>query len=185
MCNHSHPYLSRSSLVNTAGRFARSEDGATAVELAFIMPVFLYLLMAIFQIGFVFTASQILETAAADLARFTRTGQAQAQNLTRQQFQDRFCQAIRVFLPCDGARFVIDLQVLPSFGAVSLSWPVDASGNFTGSGGYSLGGGGDVVVLRVFYQYSVWLPWAGSAISDLPNGQRLLASAAAFQNERF
>jgi Flp pilus assembly protein TadG len=147
--------------------------------------MFLYLLMAVFQIGFVFTAGQVLEAATSNLARLIRTGQAQAQNMTEAQFRDRLCAQISSFLSCDGAKLLIDMQVLPNFGAVSLSWPVDSSGEFSGAGGYSLGARGDVVVLRVFYQFPVWLPWAGAAMADLPNGKRLLAAGAAFQNEPF
>jgi hypothetical protein len=41
------------------------------------------------------------------------------------------------------------------------------------------------VLVRVFYQYKTWLPFVGSVLANLPNGNRLLSASAAFRNEPF
>ena len=58
-------------------------------------------------------------------------------------------------------------------------------GEFTTAPSYQLGKAEEIVLVRVFYQYPVWLPLFGATFSDLPNGKRLLAAAAAFSNEPF
>lgn len=166
-------------------RLGAARDGSAAIEFAFILPVLLFILCAIFQIGLVFTASQVLEDATTEFARLIRTGQAQSGGLTKANFQQQFCERIKVFLNCDGTNLLIDIQVLPSFGTVSLGWPIDGKGDFTGTGGYSLGAKEQTVLVRAFYQYPVWMPYVGSTLSTLPNGKRLLAASAAFRNEPF
>jgi Flp pilus assembly protein TadG len=149
-----------------------------------IAPPFLFLLMALFQIGLVFMANIVMENAMAEASRTIRTGQAQKGNFTQEQFRQRFCDALVGVIACD-SNLLIDVQALPNFGAVSLSWPIDPDGSWTAPGGYSPGTGSEVVVVRAFYQYRVWLPFVGATLANLPNGRRLLASAAAFRNEPF
>jgi Flp pilus assembly protein TadG len=173
------------SAIRKLGRLAAARDGSAAIEFAFVLPVLLFILCAIFQIGLVFTANQVLEDATTEFARLIRTGQAQSGGLTKANFQQQFCDRIKVFLNCDGTNLLIDIQVMPSFGAVSLGWPIDGTGNFTGTGGYSLGAKEQTVLVRAFYQYPVWMPYVGSTLSTLPNGKRLLAASAAFRNEPF
>jgi Flp pilus assembly protein TadG len=165
--------------------FAGDRKGATAIEFALIMPVFLTMMMGIFQVGLVFTAGQVLEDATTEFARLVRTGQAQGQKMTQAKFREEICERIAVFLSCSETNLLIDVQVLPSFGAVNLNWPIDDDGNFQDEGQFSPGGAGDIVVIRAFYQYPVWLPFLGETMSNLPNGKRVLAASAAFRNEPF
>ena len=51
-----------------------------------------------------------------------------------------------------------EVQVIPDFGPTAIAWPIDKDGKFTGSGAYQVGVGGEVVLVRCFYQFSVWLP---------------------------
>ena len=69
--------LSRSALGRCLRRFARRQDGAAAVEFAFIAVPFLALLFAILETALVFFAGQSLESAVADTGRLIMTGQAQ------------------------------------------------------------------------------------------------------------
>jgi Flp pilus assembly protein TadG len=165
--------------------FRRNAEGATAIEFAFILPIFLFMMMATFQIGLVFTASQVLEDATNDFARLIRTGQAQNTSMTQAQFRDALCERIRVFLSCSDSNLLIDVQVLPGFGGVDLSWPIDEDGVFKDEGAFALGQSGETVLIRTFYQYPVWLPFVGETMANLPNGKRLLAASAAFRNEPF
>src|SRR5438105_11159770 len=69
--------------VRSAGRrMLVREDGAVAVEFAFVAAPFLALLFAILETGLVFFANQTLETVIADSGRFIMTGQAAGMDLT-------------------------------------------------------------------------------------------------------
>ncbi|MGL1590454.1 TadE/TadG family type IV pilus assembly protein, partial [Vibrio parahaemolyticus] len=61
-------------------RFKRDDKGSTAIEFAFVIGPFLFLIFATIEVAMVFFASQLLETATADAARLILTGQAQAAN---------------------------------------------------------------------------------------------------------
>ena len=62
----------------------------------------------------------------------------------------------------------------------------DANGNLkTGSFGYTPGGPGDIVVVRLMYQWPVYVSLLGLNISDMSGGKRLLMSTVAFRNEPY
>ena len=166
-------------------RFGAARDGVAVIEFAFILPPVLYMIMAIFQIGMVFVAGQVLEDATTEFGRLIRTGQAQGGRVDQASFRAAFCDRIAVFMNCDNNNLLIDIQVLPSFGNVSLDWPTDEDGNFTTPGNYQLGANQQTVLMRAFYQYPVWLPFVGTTMANLPNGRRLLSASTAFRNEPF
>lgn len=160
-------------------------EGATAVEFAFVFPLFLLLMMAIFQISMVFVASQNLENATAELGRFVRTGQAQSASVDQLAFRKLICDRLIFFLKCDSGNFHVDVQTLPNFGSISLEWPLDDDGNFRDEGAYSIGSGGEIVIVRTFYQLPVWLPMIGPKLANIGDGKLLITSASAFRNEPF
>ena len=45
--------------------------------------------------------------------------------------------------------------------------------------------GGQVVLVRAFYRFEVWLPLIGPLLSNMANGSRMIVSTAAFRNEPF
>jgi hypothetical protein len=51
--------------------------------------------------------------------------------------------------------------------------------------GYSAGGPGDIVVVRLFYQWPLFVTGLGYNISNLTGQKRLLVATAAFKNEPF
>lgn len=165
--------------------FARHEAGSTAVEFALIVPVFLLLIMAVMQMGLVLFAGQHLENATATLGRLVRTGQAQGMNLTQATFREALCDEMEPFLKCESDNLYVDVQTLPDFGAVPLNLPINASGELDGSGAFQPGNAGQIVVVRTFYRYPVWIPMIGKSLSNIGDGMRLLSSAAVFRNEPF
>ena len=59
----------------------------------------------------------------------------------------------------------------------------NSQGQVTNTWQYSPGTTGQVVVVRVMYQWPVFGGPLGFNLSNLPNGNRLIMAAAAFQNE--
>jgi Flp pilus assembly protein TadG len=166
-------------------RFATERQGATVVEFALLLPVLLFTVMAVIQISWVLMATQHLENATADLGRLVRTGQVQGQKIDKQGMQALLCQKLSPMLSCSATNLFLEVRIIPDFGPTAIAWPIDKDGKFTGSGAYQVGAGGEVVMVRCFYQFSVWLPLIGPALSNMPNGNRMLVSTAAFRNEPF
>ncbi len=66
-----------------------------------------------------------------------------------------------------------------------MSKPIDANGNLVQNFQYSPGGPGDIVVVRIMYQWPVYVSLLGLNLSDMSGGKRLLMATAAFRNEPF
>jgi Flp pilus assembly protein TadG len=165
-------------------RFAREQDGATVIEFAIVVAPFLALLFAIIETAMVFFAGQTLETAVADSSRLILTGQAQKQNLDANAFKAQVCARLVAMFDCNNG-IMIDVRTASSFGAANTGSPVDASGNIVNNFTYDAGKAGDIVVVRVMYQWPVIMPGLGYNLGNLANGKRLLMATAAFRNEPF
>jgi hypothetical protein len=80
----------------------------------------------------------------------------------------------------------VDVESYPSFSSITLSTQIDANGNFVNNNmQYSPGGPGDIVVVRLFYPWQLFVTGLGYNISNLSGNQRLLVATAAFQNEPY
>ena len=169
----------------TARRMLREQGGAAAIEFAMVAAPFLALMFAIMETAIVFFAGQALETAAADSARLIMTGQAQTQGMDMAKFKDAVCAKIYGLFNCSGGLYV-DVKNYPSFASVNVSKPIDANGNVdTSSFGYAPGGPSDIVVVRLMYQWPVYVSLLGLNLSDTSGSKRLLMSTVAFRNEPY
>jgi Flp pilus assembly protein TadG len=165
-------------------RFRRNRRGSAAVEFALVAPVFFALLFAIIETAIVFFAGQVLETVTQDSARMIMTGQAQTAGFSQGQFKTYVCGKINILFDCDTGIYV-DVKSYPAFSNVSISDPIDAGKNFVAPNNYSPGGPGDIVVVRLFYQWPLIVTGLGYNISNLKDSKRLLSGTAAFRNEPF
>jgi Flp pilus assembly protein TadG len=177
--------LSRASLFrfDTARRFSRHDDGAAAIEFGMVAAPFLALMFAIMETALVFFAGQTLETAVADSARLIMTGQAQTQGFNATQFKTQVCSKVGGLFDCAGGLYV-DVKTYSSFGAVDNSPPIikpDGTIDTT----YNAGGPGDIVVVRLIYQWPVYASLLGFNLSNTGSNKRLLISTAAFRNEPY
>jgi Flp pilus assembly protein TadG len=171
--------------IGTVRRFARREDGAAAIEFGMVAAPFLALMYAIMETALVFFASQTLETAVADSARLIMTGQAQSQSFDAAAFKNSVCSKISGLFDCSGGLYV-DVKTYSSFGSVDNSAPIDANGNLkTSSFGYTPGGPGDIVVVRLMYQWPVYASLLGFNLGNMTGNKRLLMATAAFRNEPY
>ena len=169
----------------TLRSFARRQEGAAAVEFAMVAAPFLAMVFAIMETTIVFFAGQALETAAADSARLIMTGQAQTQGFSQEQFKAAVCAKIYALFNCSGELYV-DVKSYPNFANVSISKPIDDKGNLqTSDFGYNPGGPSQIVVVRLMYQWPVYVKLLGLNLSDTAGGKRLLMSTVAFCNEPF
>jgi len=165
-------------------RFVSQDRATTTVEFGLLAAPFVALIFAILQTAILFFAGQSLETAAATAARLILTGQAQTQGWTAAQFKSQVCNVITGLFNCQAGVYV-DVETYSSFAAVGLGMPV-SNGTFnSGSLGYNPGGPGDIVVVRLYYKYPVYVDLFGFNLSSLNGGYNLLAATAVFKNEPY
>jgi Flp pilus assembly protein TadG len=165
-------------------RFRRNRGGSAVVEFALVAPMFFALLFAIIETALMFFASQVLETVTQDSARQIMTGQAQNAAMTQAQFKSLVCSKVVALFDCVNG-ITIDVQSYSAFSNVNVANPIDASKNFNNPNNYNPGTAGDIVVVRVFYQWPILVTRLGYDISNLAGSKRLLTATAAFQNEPF
>ncbi|MGL3110094.1 TadE/TadG family type IV pilus assembly protein [Bradyrhizobium sp. BR 1432] len=169
---------------NRCAVFARDSRGATAVEFALVAVPFLALIIALIQTFLVFFAQQMLESVVHQSARLVMTGQVQSAQMTKDAFKQKVCDQIVILFNCSG--LMVDMQVATSWTSANTGMPTltfDASGTVQNTWQYDPGDAGDIVVLRVMYVWPVVLGPLGFNLSNLSNGNRLIMSSAAFQNE--
>ena len=165
-------------------RFRRNRRGSAAIEFAMVAPMFIALLFAIIETAMVFYASQVLETVTQDSARMIMTGQAQNAAYTQAQFKAYVCSQVVALFDCTNGIYV-DVQSYSTFASVSVGDPIDAGKNFVPPNNYSPGGPGNIVVVRLFYQWPIFVTGLGYNIANLSGSKRLLTASAAFQNEPY
>lgn len=170
--------------IETVRRFARGDDGIAAVEFGIVAAPFLALMFAIMETAIVFFASQTLETAVADSARLIMTGQAQQSSFTQQQFKNAVCAKILGLFDCANG-IKIDVKTYTSFSSISSAKPIDATGKLLTNFGYTPGNPGDIVVVRLMYEWPIYVSLLGFNLADMSSGKRLIIATAAFRNEPY
>jgi Flp pilus assembly protein TadG len=167
-------------------RFGKKNDGAAAVEFAMVATPFFAILFAIIELAFVFWAGQVLETAVQDTSRLIMTGQAQKQNFDQARFKTELCSRVLGLFNCSTG-MIIDVRTSDGFSTANLGKPTyKANGTVDDTGfQYQQGGPGSIVVVRVMYEWPLFLRTFGLDLADTPSGKRLLMSAVAFRNEPY
>jgi Flp pilus assembly protein TadG len=165
-------------------RFVRHDNASTTIEFGLLAAPFVAMVFAILQTAIIFFAGQSLETAAATSARLILTGQAQTQGWTAAQFKEQVCDVITGLFNCNSGVYV-DVETYSTFAAANMSLPI-SNGTFNSANlGYNPGGPGDIVVVRLYYKYPVYMNLLGFNLSDLNGGYDLLAATAVFKNEPY
>jgi Flp pilus assembly protein TadG len=187
------PAPKRFTLLAALRRFRGNRRGSAAVEFALVAPVFFALLFAIIESALMFFASQVLETVAQNSARVLLTGQAQSGSVTtcavsgvstpcsQTTFKTYVCNQIPALFDC--TKLYVDVVSTNTFGSLSLtSYGTSCSFNPTGVQ-YGAGTAGQVVVVRLFYQWPLFVTGLGFNMGC--SNKRLLVATAAFKNEPF
>jgi Flp pilus assembly pilin Flp len=177
---------------NLLRRFRRDRRGVTAVEFALVAPIFFALLFAIIETAMVFFAGQLLETITQDSARMVLTGQAQGGSFSQKDFKDAVCaHPLRFMFNCNG--IYVDVRSYAQATEVKIPNQIGPGRTFTDDMKYCPGQDGNFVVVRLFYQWPVFIINMLNNIgydlrydlSNLSGSKRLLSATAVFRNEPF
>ena len=164
------------------GRFARSEDGATAVEFGVLATPFLMLLMGTMEMAMLMTTNSTVESALAIASRQIRTGQVQSGEISKDDLIQGVCDFVNVISSCDGKVFV-EVRNFSDFTSYSADTPVCSDQN--GDPTFEPGDAGDVVMVRICYVYDVLMPGIGLSLANLGDNKRGIVTTSVFRNEPF
>jgi Flp pilus assembly protein TadG len=182
------PIFVARALARLGRRWVRCRDdmrGVAAVEFGLLALPFIALIFAILETALLYFASQTLETAVYNSARLIRTGQAQQQGMSSATFKQTICDQVGVMFDCANGLW-LDVETYPDFASISLTPPLDQTGNLnTANFKFNMGSGSNIVVVHAYYEWPTFSKLLGLNYSNLADGNHLLAATAAFKNEPF
>jgi Flp pilus assembly pilin Flp len=162
-------------------RLRRDRSGASAIEFAIIAPMFLIGTFAILELAMMFLGTQLLETATHETTRMIMTGQVKSTTVTKDAFKGLVCEKVKQLLDC--TNLYVDAQAYSSMSEPDFSSPIENQ-KFVDNTKFITGKQGDIVVVRTFYKWPVYLAgFFGYNQSNLEGGKRLLSGSAAVRNE--
>ena len=159
---------------------------ATAVEFALLVTPLVFLILASLQLSIVFFADQCLQSAATSAGRALMTGSAQGANDTQSQFVNVVCANAPVLFNC--SNIMVDVESGSTYSNIStapLTPAYDGNGNVTNTWNYNPGGPGDIVIMRVMYNWPIVAGPLLPGLADQSNGDRLLVATSVFKNEPY
>ena len=165
-----------------------SNAGTTAIEFAFIAPIVGLFFFGMIETGAIYYFDSMMANAADDAARLLRTGQVQVQNLTKTQYIAKVCTEMTAMVStatCK-ANLQVDMESFNSYTNATYTNVVNADGSLkTAAMQFSPGGSCDTVLVRTFYPWTIMTPLMAPLLHNMPHGQYLTTSAAAFRNEPY
>jgi len=165
-------------------RFKRADGGATAIEFALVAPLLVIILMGILEVSLMFFAAVNLDGAAIDAARRIRTGQSQSTGLPESDFSTALCAKLNAIISCGSVYY--DARTVSNYSSVTVGVEVDPDTGEPITYGFSVGGSGDIVVVRTMYYWTFYTPLIGSFFETVPGtSKRLLTSTVVFQSEPY
>lgn len=171
-----------------SARFARGRGGSAAVEFAMVALPFLALIMGILEISMIYLVSTTLENATADAARQVRTGELQtAGGATAATFATKICNELTWLGSSTSclSKLYVDVRTFSTFSGVTQPSPVANGAVNTTALKFQLGAAGDIVLVRSFYQWTLFTPVLDGMAATLNGGSTLITATAAFKNEPY
>jgi Flp pilus assembly protein TadG len=167
------------------------ERGVSSVEFAIVGPVFVMLLLGIFELGSMVFVQSVLDSSARQAARLIRTGQAQNSGNTQTFFQTNLCNTATSVIGC--GNLIYQVQTLPNWSAAQTAVntppvrdpvtgkliPVPFNGGTCSSSTTP-----QIVAVQVTYDYKFFTMWIGQLLGD-NNQSAFLISTVIFQNEPY
>src|SRR5690606_24032809 len=112
-----------------ARRFLHSDRGVTAIEFAFVGPIFLAIIGATIETALAFFAGYALDAAVIDTSRLIRTGQSNYIS-SADNYRSAVCGQLYGIFDCDELRISVD--GISNFSDIPTDLPLDEStGNWT------------------------------------------------------
>jgi Flp pilus assembly protein TadG len=178
-----------------ARRFQKDDDGATAVEFAFVSLPFFALLFGIMELAVVFFVNSALVHATSEAGRLIRVGNFQACG-GADEFKAIVCDEMKGMANCS-KNLRVDVVEGDSFKTITLPDipPVEERDDTqtgqdaipqTPNGVFDTNSAGDTMVVRSTFYYRLVLPPLLTRLdSPAGSGARTMVATTAFRNEPF
>ena len=176
-------------------RFQKDENGATAIEFAFVALPFFALLFGIMELAIVFFVNSALVHATSEAGRLIRVGNFQACG-GADEFKALVCEGMKGTANCwknvridvvEGNSFkTIALPAIPPIEPRDEDETGAAAIPQTQNGVFNANAAGDTMVIRAVLHYRLVLPPLLTRLeSPVGSGARNLVATTAFRNEPF
>lgn len=170
-------------------RLKRDERGSAALEFSLMGPLFISMLLAIFELGYMILRIVTLDDAVAQASRFIYTGGAADGAVSRAQLEEFICDRAQFFNDCQN-NIAIEARVISGFGSIpndDATCEDSMSEEVTPAAAYSGGGSSEIMFLRVCVTTDMLFPLDGLGLNldQTANGRIQVVSSTAFANEPF
>lgn len=173
-------------------RFRRAEGGATAVEFGLVAFPFFLLVWAIIELGMVFFVDVTLDNAVGKAARQIRTGEFQSAGGTAESFKTAICGRMLWLQTGCSSALKVDVRTFQLFKDVKDAPPPTVDPPPTGDPTFNNanncfrpGGPTNIVLVRAFYEWTIYTPLLDDSLVNLGDSKRLLTAATIFRNEPY
>lgn len=162
-------------------RLLRDQRGAALIEFAILAPVFIGLLLCIFEISIVTYFQSTMQTSVEQAGRTVLVGKPQRANFTSDQFRQQVCATLPAAMTC--SKVSIDVRSAPSLAAL-LAQPTPSilSDGYTG---YSPGGPGTYNIVRLGYRWDVISVPPDFNLANAGPGKRLMETTTIVKVEPY
>jgi Flp pilus assembly protein TadG len=170
----------------TAAAMLRDLDGATLIEFAILAPIFIALLLGIFQVSIVLFTQQLMQTAVEESARMIAVGAPQKANKTQAAYRTDVCGKLPGFIKC--ANIIIDVRnasTLPALRASTVAPTVNSAGVVTPGSRYEPGGPGTYNMVRLMYVWSVVAMPPTFNLADAGPGRKMMVATTIVRVEPY
>lgn len=182
-------------------RFARSRDGAAAIEFAILAFPYFLVVFAILETFIAFIGEQVLSNGVEVMARKLRTGEIRYPATDRTAFRTAFCNEISLVIKCTPEEIAtptllyLDVRSFNTFADIPTTIPRQSTAPYsdlkTTDFAYSPGGKSSINMLRAYYRWQVmtdlvrpYITTIRPADGSMPR-DFLIVATATFQNEAY
>jgi len=170
-------------------RFLQCTVGATAVELAFLLPIFFGLVLGVIETGWLMAKFAMIDRAVTNTSRFVYTGAASTDDtITRETLEDFICEEAVIVSDCTDNIALEMIVIGSSFTPPATNAPCrEKELGINPTTSFQPGASSEVVFMRVCVTTEVLMPLIGLgfALAKTDDGNFQFTSNTAFSNEPF
>jgi Flp pilus assembly protein TadG len=155
------------------------QQGTAAIEFAFAAPVFLLVILGIFELSFMVFVQTVLDGSARDAARLIRTGQVATSTNPQATFQNLLCTDMAALVGC--SNLIFNVQTFSTFSTVSMTPPKDKNGKPVTT--FNAGNASNDMLVQVLYNRPFMTQMIGKFFGS--DNSVFLTSTVIFRNEPY
>ena len=168
-------------------RFARNQDGVTAIEFGLLALPFFTIILATLQTAIMFLGMQVLDSAVEDASRWVKTGRAQAAGYNLTNFRTLLCG--HTFNLFDCSQIKIKVEKITNFTSATTNATVQtctsSTCTWTITEGFVGGTGRDIMQVSAYYRWPLMIVMPYFNLKNQPDSYRLISGIRVFRNEPF